>query len=482
MRACGQICRHSRRLLCGDVIDGSNSRFADFLAAQSAVVYHEVVPRVLLVAATTGYQTRMFADGARRLGFDVALATDRCHVLEDPWGDHAIPVRFEDPYGSSDILNRAGQFDGIVAVGDRPTFLAALTAEALGIPHHPPAAVSACRDKFLARQAFQAAGLPVPEFFRRPISSDPIEVARRAGFPCVLKPLGLSGSRGVIRANNVDEFVGAFERIRALLEGTDVAILREEQNQYLQVERFVEGREFALEGMVTHGEVRILAIFDKPDPLDGPFFEETIYVTPSRESETTQKALVHATRSAVRALGLTHGPFHAEARANGEGVWVLEVAARPIGGLCGRTLRFDGGVPLEELILRHAVRDDISRVRLVDGASGVMMIPIRKAGIYIGTEGIERAEKVPNVEQVAITAKEGQRILPLPEGSSYLGFIFARAESPEQVERALRQAYACLQFELATALPVVGANLFAAAPHSQAEGRRLGRRNILPSV
>jgi len=398
----------------------------------------------------------MFAETARRLHFDVALATDRCHILEDPWGDHAIAVRFEDPYGSRDILAVAGPYDGVIAVGDRPTLLAALTAETLGIPHHPPAAAAACRDKFLARQAFQAAGLRVPEFFRVPISSDPMEVARHASFPCVLKPLGLSGSRGVIRANNVHEFADAFERIRTLLEGTDVAILREEQNQYLQVERFIEGREFALEGMVTHGQARMLAIFDKPDPLDGPFFEETIYVTPSRESAAAREALMETVRRAVRALGLTHGPFHAEARWNAAGAWVLEVAARPIGGLCARTVRFDGGMGLEELILRHAVGEDVSHARLSDGASGVMMIPIPKAGIYIGAEGIESAEKIPDVQEVTITAKEGQKILRLPEGSSYLGFIFARAESPERVEHALRQAHACLQFEIATALPVVG--------------------------
>jgi len=417
---------------------------------------HEGVPRVLLVAATTGYQTRMFADAARRLRFDVSLATDRCHVLEDPWGDHAIPVRFEDPYGARDILVAAGPFDGIVAVADRPTFLAALTAEALGIPFHAPAGVTACRDKFLARQTFQSAGLLVPEFFRVPVNVDPIEAARSAPFPCVLKPLGLSGSRGVIRANNAEEFLAAFVRVRALLEGTDVTILREEQNRYLQVERFIEGREFALEGIVTGGEVRIIAIFDKPDPLDGPFFEETIYVTPSRESDAAQQALIDATSLAVRALGLTHGPFHAEARVNGEGVWVLEVAARPIGGLCARTLRFDSGMPLEELILRHAAGEDVSRWQLCGAASGVMMIPIPKAGIFVGVDGIEGAAQTPDVEEVVITAKEGQRILPLPEGSSYLGFIFARAESPKRVERALREAHACLQFEIATALPVVG--------------------------
>jgi biotin carboxylase len=246
---------------------------------------------------------RMFADAARRAGFDCSLATDRCHVLEDPWGDHAITVRFEDPYAARDILAAAGPFDGIVAVGDRPTLVAALAAEALGIPHHPPAAVAACRDKFLAHQRFASAGLRVPDFFRIPVND--VEAAQLAAFPCVLKPLGLSGSRGVIRANNEEEFLAAFARVRKLLESTDIAALREEQNRYIQVESFIEGREFALEGIVTHGVLRVLAIFDKPDPLDGPFFEETIYVTPSRESESAQRMMIEVTSSAVRALGLT---------------------------------------------------------------------------------------------------------------------------------------------------------------------------------
>jgi biotin carboxylase len=415
----------------------------------------EIVPRVLLVAATTGYQTRIFADAARRLGCDLVLATDRCHVLEDPWGDHAIPVRFEDPHGSCDILAASGPFDGIAAVGDRPTLLAALSAEALAIPHHSPEAVMACRDKYLARRQFQAAGLLVPEFFRVPADSAPGEAAKRAPFPCVLKPLGLSGSRGVIRADDIGQFLRAFERIHALLRGSDVAALREEQNRYIQVECFIEGREFAVEGVVTRGQLQVLAIFDKPDPLDGPFFEETIYVTPSRAIAEVQQVIIQTTRSAVRALGLTHGPIHAEMRVNRKGAWMLEVAARPIGGLCARALRFDGGMPLEELLLRHAVGEDVSTTRLSDEASGVMMIPIPKAGVYQGVEGVEKAELVPGVEQVIITAKEGQKILPLPEGSSYLGFLFARSESSSQVENALRDAHACLNFEIATLLPVV---------------------------
>ncbi len=376
-------------------------------------------------------------------------------MLEDPWGDHAIPVRFEDPYRSCAIVAAGGPFDGIVAVGDRPTLLAALVAEALAIPHDSPAAVAACRDKYLAHQRFQAAGLPVPDFFRVAVTADPVVTAARAPFPCVLKPLGLSASRGVIRANDAAEFGAAFERIRALLESADIAALREEQNRYIQVESFIEGREFSLEGLVTAGQLQTLAIFDKPDPLDGPFFEETIYVTPSRESAEVQRTIVDAAKNAVRALGLAHGPIHAEVRVNRQGAWLLEVAARPIGGLCARALRFDGGISLEELILRHAVGEDVAGVRLSDPSSGVMMIPIPKAGIYEGVAGVARASAVSNIEEVIITAKERQKLLPLPEGASYLGFIFARAESPERVERALRQAHACLQFEIATALPVV---------------------------
>ena len=413
------------------------------------------MPRVLLVAATTGYQTRAFANAARALGFDLVLATDRCHVLEDPWGDHAIPVRFEDPPFSRDVLVAEGPFDAVVAVADRPTLVAALTAEGLGIPYNSPAAVRCCRDKYLARQRFQAAGLPVPNYFRIPVNENPSDAARRAQFPCVLKPLGLSASRGVIRANDAAEFVGAFHRIRAILDSSDVLVLREEHNRFIQVESFIEGREFALEGLITSGRLQVLAIFDKPDPLDGPFFEETIYVTPSRESAETQRMLIQAAGRAVRALGLTHGPVHAELRLNSEGAWVLEVAARPIGGLCARALRFDRGMPLEELILRHATGEDVSAAKLSGPASGVMMIPIPKGGVYEGVEGVERASTF--VEEVVITAKEGQKILPLPEGASYLGFIFARGDSAGEVERALRAAHGELKFKIATALPVMRA-------------------------
>jgi biotin carboxylase len=411
--------------------------------------------RVLLLAATTGYQVRSFDESARRLGVELVFATDRCHVLDDPWGDRALPVRFEDFPASIEAIRRAGPFAGMVAVGDRPALLAAQAAAALSIPCSSPASVAACHNKYLARQLYQAAGLPTPAFFRAALDENPRAVALRASFPCVLKPLGLSGSRGVIRADNVSEFVAAFERIKALMHSPDILITREEQTLYVQVESFISGREFALEGLLTGGRLQVLALFDKPDALDGPFFEETIYVTPSRAGIATQQALISATESAIQALGLSRGPVHAELRFNEQGAWILEVAARPIGGLCARALRFDGGMPLEELILRHAIGEDVSAIRLQASASGVMMIPIPKAGIYQDVQGIDSALAVRGIEEVIVTAKQGQKLVPLPEGSSYLGFIFARGGTPVEVETALRRAHAQLRFEIATVLPVM---------------------------
>ena len=401
--------------------------------------------RVLLIAATTGYQTRSFADDAQRMGLELVLATDRCHVLPDPWGDHAVPVRSSKilPPGIESLLEY-GPFDGIVAVGDRPALVAAQAAAALGLRFSPPDAVLAAHNKFQARECFRGAGLLTPDYHLVNLSSDPTAASRIATYPCVLKPLTLSGSRGVIRANNVAEFVQAFARISKLTE------------QNLQVEDFIPGREFALDGLVTDGRLQVLALFDKPDPLDGPFFEETIYVTPSRGPvEAIQEAIFETTQRAVAALGLTQGPVHAEMRVNERGVWMLEVAARPIGGLCSRVLRFEPGVSLEAIILRHALGEDVRDARLASGAHGVMMIPIPRAGVYAGVEGVDAARQLEGIEDVVITAKEGQALIPLPEGASYLGFIFARADSSESVTLRLREAHARLRFHLSKTLPVV---------------------------
>jgi biotin carboxylase len=390
--------------------------------------------RILLVAATTGYQTRMFAEAAERAGVELVLATDRCHVLDDPWGDHALAIKFDDP-----VLDYDRRLDGIIAVGDKPAFVAARLAVNRGLRFHSPDAVGASRNKFLARKRFRDAGLLVPEFYQIAVSKQPTGARF---YPCVLKPLGLSASRGVIRANDDAEFLAAFRRIRALLE-------REELNHAIQVERFIAGREFALEGVMDGGRLEAIALFDKPDPLDGPFFEETIYVTPSREPESIQAAIFETAERAVQALGLSDGPIHAEMRVNPEGVWMLEVAARPIGGLCAKAIP-----GLEEFLLRRAAGEAVPPPAL-NGGSGVMMIPIPREGVYVETLGAENAAAVPGISEVIITAKQGHKIVPLPEGASYLGFIFARAGTSAEAEQALRSAHRELQFEILGALPVL---------------------------
>jgi biotin carboxylase len=276
----------------------------------------------------------------------------------------------------------------------------------------------------------------VPRYFEAAGPED----AACAPYPCVLKPLGLSASRGVIRAGDPGEFRAAYERIRRMGE------------HRVQVESYIPGREFAVEGLVTGGRLQVLAIFDKPDPMEGPYFEETIYTTPSRLPAEVQGELIAAVEEAVTALGLRHGPVHAELRHNQDGAWMLEAHARPIGGLCARALRFDAGMPLEELIVRHALGEDVRGVRREERAAGVMMIPIPRDGLYRSAEGVEAAAAVTGIEEVVLTAKEGQRLVPLPEGAAYLGFLFARAQTPEAVEMALRRSHAELRFEIATVL------------------------------
>jgi biotin carboxylase len=281
----------------------------------------------------------------------------------------------------------------------------------------------------------------------------------------VIKPLGLSGSRGVMRANTVEELEAALARLRELLMRPEIRGLREAMHDEVIVEGFIEGREFALEGVLEEGALRVLAIFDKPDPLDGPFFEETIYVTPTSLHESTMRAVAGTVAHAAAAMGLRHGPIHAECRVNRRGVFVLEIAARPIGGLCARSLRFASaiegpdardGMSLEELLLRHATGEPLDGYGREAGASAVMMIPIPRRGYFKSVSGTEEARSVEAIEDVVITAKADQLIEPLPEGSSYLGFIFARAEKPEDAVDALRAAHARLQFRIDAVPPMTG--------------------------
>ena len=424
--------------------------------------------KLLLFAAKLGYQTRSLDEAARRLGVDVIFVTDRCHQLDDPWGDRAIAVQFESPevaaYSVMEAVRKLGPngeaatIDGILAFGDRPAVTAAYVARGLGIACNHPAAVEACRSKLRMREVFRDAGLRGPWF--RSVAVSPLAEPALLGisYPCVLKPMSLSASQGVVRANSREEFVAAAERIRRLLGSPEILARKEAGLDRMIVEGFITGREVAVEGLLTDGELRVLAIFDKPDPLEGPYFEETIYVTPSRLSAADLRVIEKSARDAVRALGLTQGPVHAEFRVNEEGVWPLEVAPRPIGGLCARALRFVGTdgelIGLEELLLRHAVGLPGSEWARELEASGVMMIPVPKSGVLERVEGVDAARSVAGITDVEITARVHDFIAAWPEGSSYLGFLFARGDEPGVAERSLRDAHAALNFTITARLTV----------------------------
>lgn len=423
--------------------------------------------RVLVVAATTGYQLRSFGSAAERLGLRLAFATDRCHQLDDPWRDGALPIRFHDESEAVDTIVAARPpVHGIVAVGDRPAIVAAGAARALGLPGHPPEAVRAAAHKQRTRERLRAAGLPGPAFRAVPVGADKAALLDGAAFPCVIKPMALSASRGVIRADTADELLAAAARLRRLLRMPDVRAQRDPANDTMLIEAFVPGREVAVEGVVTGGALEVFAIFDKPDPLDGPFFEETIYATPDTLPPEVRRSVIVQVARAVGALGLTDGPVHAEARIDGETVVVLEVAPRPIGGRCARVLRFvppahtgagrDGAAvaTLEEVLLRHALGDAIDGWRVSDEASAVMMIPVPGAGICREVTGVDAARAVPGIEEVIVTAKPGERLIPWPEGASYPGFIFARGSDRNDVVEAARAAHARLRFDVAPELAV----------------------------
>lgn len=425
--------------------------------------------RVLVVSHTTGYQLRAFNDAAAARGIELVFATDRCHHLDDPWQDRAVPVRFYDVEGSTKAIAEAAHarsVHGVIAVGDRPVVLAAAAAATLGLAWHSIDGARASTDKRRSRTALAAAGLPSPSFSVLSTSVQPRPPAPQP-FPLVLKPLGLSGSRGVIRANDGREFTEAFDRIRSLLARPQIRAARAGLEDEILIEEYIDGREFAVEGVMTAGDCRVFAVFDKPDPLEGPYFEETIYVTPSRESGASRARIVDHVARACRALGLSQGPFHAECRVTPAGeVFVLEVAGRPIGGLCSRVLAFVGArsaaredaerVSLEAVLLEHALGRPIDRLSRESDAAAVMMIPIPARGLYKGVEGVEEARRVPGVTDVRITAKVGQLLEPLPEAGSYLGFIFARRPSPADAERAVRRAHGCLGFRIAREVTVKG--------------------------
>ena len=398
--------------------------------------------RVLLIAPHGSYRTAPFIDAAHRLKAEVLIASEGRHSLVAAQAQ-GLHIDFSDEVGALRAIRNEAQlrpFAGIIGTDDSSTELAAQASMQLNLPHNPVTAVRRARRKDMGRAHLTRQGVPVPRHWRldleRPLAPQIEDIV----YPCVLKPVALSASRGVIRADNAYEFFRAAARIGRIIAVAD----NEEERRIILAEEFVPGAEVAVEGLLTGGKLDILAIFDKPDPLNGPYFEETYYITPSRHEPSVQALIHERVAEACAAYGLREGPIHAECRINAHGVWILEVAARTIGGLCGRLLRFGTGFGLEELVLTHALGHK-PKIRRSEGGAGVLMIPTPQAGILRRVEGVLAAERVPYVEEVIIEIREGYELVPLPEGASYLGFIFARAPTARAAEAALRAAHACLR-------------------------------------
>jgi biotin carboxylase len=397
------------------------------------------MPRLLLLLPTETYRAADFLAAAERLGVDVVVGSERRQAMADAMGDRAVVVPLDKVDAAVEVIaaiHDRRSLDAVLAVDDRGLAVAAAASARLGLAHNPLDAVAATRDKAALRARLAAAGVPQPEYrLVAPGDSVPVAAAE-IGYPCVVKPVSRSGSQGVIRVDDNDQALTAAERVRDIV-GPHGPLL---------VEGFVAGAEVAVEALLVAGTLHVLAVFDKPDPLDGPYFEETIYVTPTRQSAPVQASLAAAVRAAGAGLGLREGPVHAELRIGTDGrPVVIEVAARSIGGLCSRALRFGAGVSLEELIVRHAIGAGIDGLHREPAASGVMMLPIRAAGVLENVSGQAEALAVDGVVGLEISILAGRPVVPLPEGDRYLGFVFARGPTPADVELALRRAEAAVK-------------------------------------
>jgi biotin carboxylase len=431
----------------------ANEVLVDEQAQHGAHAFTSSRPRVLLLTTATTYRTTAFLEAAERLGIEAIPAINMPEQLATYWNEQ-LGLEFGDPQKASEaIVHYATEHPiaAIIAVDDSGSLLAAHASNALRLPHNAPEAALAARDKYEMRVLLGRGVVPSPPFALHTTAEDAHAIAAQTHYPCVVKPLRLSGSRGVMRADNRQELVTAIERLGRMLRALEPG---SEPSPFL-VEAFIPGFEVALEGLLDNGTLQVVALFDKPDPLDGPFFEETLYVTPSRLPPDVQAAIGRCAADAARALGLREGPMHAELRVNEHGPWIVELAGRSIGGLCSKTLRFGTDASLEELILRQAVGQDTASLQRTGSAGGVMMIPIPSAGMLRRIDGLEAACAVPGVEEIDITAKLNYPLVPLPEGDSYLGFIFARGATADEVEATLRQAHAQLRFTIVPAIDLV---------------------------
>lgn len=408
--------------------------------------------RLLLVIPASTYRTHDFMSAAERLDIELVVATNFDPALSALVEDTTLAVNFAKV---KDVRRQARRYaarkplDYVLGVDDQSAYIAAVIADELNLPHNPLSALERARNKFLMRQAISEAGMLSPWFRLFPLKKNSAKIASEIKFPVVVKPTFLSASRGVSRVDSAGELAEALANIRQLMEVPEVRYRAYgKEAARVLVESYIPGVEVALEGLLTNGELKTLAIFDKPDPLEGPHFVETIYLTPSRLPAYVQREVIHTVARGANALGLATGPIHAEVRINEKGAYLVEIAARSIGGLCSRALRFDGGMSLEELILRHTIGEDVAHIQRDSQAAGVMMIPIPKAGILSSVDGKEEAKQVEGIEDIIISIPKNHPVQPMPRGGKYLGFIFSRGDSPERAEAAIRKAHRKLNINI----------------------------------
>jgi biotin carboxylase len=398
--------------------------------------------RLLLISHHDSYRIAPYIKAANGMGLEVTIASEGRHSLISEVAS-GIHVSFSDQQQATDtILEQHGKtpFHGVLGSDDITVELAAKIAKTLGLVHNPPQAALWSSRKDLARAHLMLAGSPVPINCLVDLYSPLEKQAAGLPWPCVIKPLNLSASRGVIRADNPEEFIIACKRIEPILRVNK----NEFERTHILVEEYIDGIEIAFEGYLHKGQLYRLTLFDKPDPLTGPFFEETIYVTPSRLNDSLQQSIKDVIQQACRAYGLVTGPVHAECRIDQENkVWILEIASRTIGGDCARLLDSEE-FGIEELAIALAINQPVVSHPPAE-ARGVMMIPIRKSGLLRRIEGLLNARDVPGVDRIDIVIPEGHELVPLPEGNQYLGYIFASGDDPEMVTAALRHAHECLE-------------------------------------
>jgi len=393
--------------------------------------------RVLLLVPARTYRAADFILAAERMRLDLVVASDGAL----PLGRAVIPARSADLDASARrILARAGVVDAVVAADTPMLVLAATVAAAMGLPHNPVDAVRAALDKAAQRQRWAAAGVPQPSFRLVPAGDGVRQAAEAIGFPCVVKAVSLSASQGVLRADDPAAAVEAARRVRQVLDDAE-----RPADEPLLIEEYLPGPELSIDGVLTAGDLTVTAVFDKPGMPDGPTFEETLLVSPSRLAERTLAAAVRTAADAARSLGLSTGPVHAELRICDRGPAMLELAPRSIGGLCSRALRFAGGASLEEIVLANALGRPIPGGGGPAAPCGIYMLPVPRPGILRAVEGKADALAVSGVTGLTITIPPGQRVRPLPDGDRYLGFVFAEADTPADVEEALTAAVARLR-------------------------------------